>query len=102
MNHKHIWEVPYNHDTFDEDNDTEDDEESEEDEPKFVDVDGEKRQQITLTKRRGLEFFIDKEKQYLLKKQKKMTKTEVIDLGEIEDQLRTVLEEANMSDTRIS
>jgi len=50
--------VPFNQDAYNEDNDSSEEESDDPEHPKIVEVNGEKRQQVTLRNKHGLEFFI--------------------------------------------
>lgn len=71
VNNRHIWEIPFNLDTFDEDNDSSEEESDSDEENKVVVVEGESRVEKTLRPFHGLEYFITKEKEYLVKHAKK-------------------------------
>ena len=69
---KHIWEIPFAYDSYDEDNDSseeesssEDSEEEEDGDPKLVIHNNKDNKKIKLRLNHGLEFFITKEKDYL-------------------------------------
>lgn len=70
---KHLWELPFYKNTFPEDNDTSDEETDSEDEgqTKVEVAQGNKTKKITLREGHGLEFFLDKEEEFLVKRKRK-------------------------------
>lgn len=91
LNKKQIWQVPCYIDSLKEDNDTSSDDESDTG-----------KDNSGGSKADALEFFIKKEKKILKSRQNKEEETSVVDLTEIEQQLKEVLRDSNFSNDRIS
>lgn len=69
---KHLWELPFYSNKYQEDNDTSDEESDSEEEQTKVEISqGNKTKKITLREGHGLEFFLEKEEEFLVKRKKK-------------------------------
>lgn len=67
VNDKHVWEIPFNVNDFEEDGDSSQEEsDSSDDDQRVIVVEG-KNKEKKLPAYHGLEYFITKEKEYLVK-----------------------------------
>ena len=101
VNNKHIWEIPFNVANYEEDGDSsEDEDDSSDDEDRVIVLEGQSKTEKKLPAFHGLEYFITKEKEYLVKHaQKKQQRKKKQDL---EVDLKVRLEELNISDDKVS
>jgi hypothetical protein len=67
VNNKHIWEIPFNVADHEEDGDSSEEEDSSDEEDRVVVLEGKEKKVKKLPAFHGLEYFITKEKEYLVK-----------------------------------